>query len=142
MFPKGESLESEVTVGAIWIQDDLIASTSFEILKDPEAYTREKLKLSEDVESIFVKDESAFTSVMDSINSFKKFLVESIDRDLFSGSESETNPTSLSPRAYQTFKLIRRSENILSSGSKIALNDVLNGSISILSKLRAHRYPR
>ncbi len=135
MFPKGESLESEVTVGAIWIQDDLIASTSFEILKDPEVYTREKLKASEDVEPIFVKDENAYTRVMDSISSYKKFLVESIDKDLFSGSESDANPTSLSPRSYQTFKLIRRSENILSSGSKIALNDVLNSSISILSKL-------
>ena len=29
MFPKGESIESEVSVGAIWIHDDLIASFSF-----------------------------------------------------------------------------------------------------------------
>ena len=31
MFPKGEALESEVNVGSIWIQEDLIASTTFEI---------------------------------------------------------------------------------------------------------------
>ena len=42
MFPKGESLESEITVGSIWIHDDLIASTTFEILKDPKIYEAEK----------------------------------------------------------------------------------------------------
>jgi hypothetical protein len=43
MFPKGESLESEIAVNSIWIEDDLIASMSFEILKDPLEYEREKL---------------------------------------------------------------------------------------------------
>ncbi|MEW6654835.1 MAG: hypothetical protein AB1394_15385, partial [Bacteroidota bacterium] len=38
LFPKGESLESEITVGSIWIHEDLIAATTFEILKDPKVY--------------------------------------------------------------------------------------------------------
>lgn len=33
MFPKGESIESEVTEGAIWTNDDLIAPFSFPIIK-------------------------------------------------------------------------------------------------------------
>ena len=35
MFPRGESIDSEVQVNSIWIKDDLIASQTFEILKDP-----------------------------------------------------------------------------------------------------------
>jgi hypothetical protein len=33
MFPKGESIESDVSVGSIWIHDDLIAPFSFPIIK-------------------------------------------------------------------------------------------------------------
>ena len=41
MFPKGESIESDVSVGSIWIHDDLIASFSFPVYKDPEVYKKE-----------------------------------------------------------------------------------------------------
>ena len=41
MFPKGESIESEVTVGSIWIHDDLIAPFSFPVLKDQKTYQNE-----------------------------------------------------------------------------------------------------
>jgi hypothetical protein len=55
MFPRGESIESEVTVGSIWIQDDLIASMPFEILKDPEAYRIEKTSSGTKSQSGFLK---------------------------------------------------------------------------------------
>jgi hypothetical protein len=42
MFPKGESLDSEVAIGSIWTKPDLIASKSFEILKDPKVYEAQK----------------------------------------------------------------------------------------------------
>ncbi len=38
MFPKGETLDSEVNVGSVWIKEDLIASIPFEILKDSKIY--------------------------------------------------------------------------------------------------------
>ncbi|MEJ2617759.1 MAG: hypothetical protein P8Z35_22580 [Ignavibacteriaceae bacterium] len=41
MFPKGESIESEVSVGSIWMNDDLIAPFSFPVYKDPEVYKAE-----------------------------------------------------------------------------------------------------
>ncbi len=53
MFPRGESLESDVAVGSIWIQDDLIATMPFEILKDPETYRIEKLRAAESVFQVF-----------------------------------------------------------------------------------------
>ncbi len=41
LFPKGESIESEVTLGSIWIKPDLIASKSFEISKYENQYKSE-----------------------------------------------------------------------------------------------------
>ena len=49
MFPRGESIESDVAVGSIWIQDDLIATMPFEILKDPETYKKERLQAEDRV---------------------------------------------------------------------------------------------
>ena len=34
MFPRGQSIELEVSVGSIWIHDDLISPFSFPVLKD------------------------------------------------------------------------------------------------------------
>ena len=50
-------LESDVAVGSIWIQDDLIASMPFEILKDPETYRIEKLRAAESVYQVFEIDQ-------------------------------------------------------------------------------------
>ena len=55
MFPRGESLDSEVAVGTIWTKPDLIATTSFEILKDPKVYEAEKRKAAQKVYPIFIQ---------------------------------------------------------------------------------------
>ena len=41
MFPKGESIEFEVSEGSIWLYDDLIAPFSFPIMKSEEVYRKE-----------------------------------------------------------------------------------------------------
>ena len=41
MFPKGESIEFEVSEGSIWLYDDLIAPFSFPIKKSEEVYRAE-----------------------------------------------------------------------------------------------------
>ncbi len=53
MFPKGESIESEVTEGAIWTNDDLIAPFSFPIIKENQEYQSE-LKRAQNSKSFFV----------------------------------------------------------------------------------------
>ena len=40
MFPKGESIESEVTEGTVWLNDELIAEFSFPIIKSEEIYQK------------------------------------------------------------------------------------------------------
>ena len=82
MFPRGESIESDVTVGSIWIQDDLIASMPFEILKDPETYRIEKLQAAEKVNPVFEIDNTVKKSVIDSIQSFNSFLQNKLDEQL------------------------------------------------------------
>ena len=70
MFPRGESIESEVNVGSIWIQNDLIASTTFEILKNPADYEKEKQQAAQKVQPIFIRDNTISLSDLDSIKTY------------------------------------------------------------------------
>lgn len=72
LFPKGESLESEVTVGSIWIQDDLIAVFSFPIIKQPLIYKEELDKAKNSVYPVFISDESSLKDSFDSLDQLKK----------------------------------------------------------------------
>ena len=69
MFPKGESIESEVSVGSIWINDDLIAPFSFPVYKDPDVYKAELKAAEESVYPVFKKDENNTQSIFDSLKS-------------------------------------------------------------------------
>jgi len=79
MFPQGESLESEVTVGSIWLQEDLIASTSFPIYKNPDVYKLEKKNAAEKVYPIFVYKGNLAVQIKDSLNSFSDSFIKMID---------------------------------------------------------------
>ncbi len=85
MFPHGESLDSEVNVGSIWTKPDLIATTSFEILKDPAVYEAEKKRAAEKVFPVFVKDKNAaekcvknFENFFDSLRSIAAVVGDSV----------------------------------------------------------------
>lgn len=70
MFPKGEALDFEVTVGSVWLQEDLIASFPFPLLKDKEIYENEKELATSKIHKIFQKDTSLSSSTKDSLRSF------------------------------------------------------------------------
>ncbi len=76
LFPKGESLESEVTIGSIWIQDDLIAEFSFPIIKQPRIYQEELEKAKNSVYPVFVSDDSEVKNNFDSLDQLKKQMKE------------------------------------------------------------------
>ena len=76
LFPKGESLESEVTVGSIWIQDDLIAMFSFPIIKQPQIYKQELEKAKNSVYPVFVSDDTQVKDNFDSLNQLEKKMRE------------------------------------------------------------------
>ncbi|MCX6151511.1 MAG: HDIG domain-containing protein [Ignavibacteriales bacterium] len=115
MFPKGVSIESEVTVGSIWIQEDLIATTSFPIYKDPEVYALEKRKAGEKVFPIFIKNENIFIQSIDSLHSYNTYLITQIENE---SDESENNNTFISPASFKALKNFYKFENKRSKGNK------------------------
>ena len=56
MFPKGESIESEVMEGTVWLNDDLIAEISFPIIKSEEIYQSELRAAEKKVYPVFISN--------------------------------------------------------------------------------------
>lgn len=133
MFPKGESLDSEVTVGSVWIKEDLIASTTFEILKDPEVYQAEMRAASAKVHRIFLHQQDIPELMADSIESYSAFLKRTIDADISNSGSNYIGQTFLSPGSYQVFLNIRKMENSLSSEYDVTLTDIVRVSRNFLS---------
>ena len=119
MFPKGESIESDVSVGSIWIQDDLIASTTFEILKDPEVYAREKKQASDNVHMIFQKNKEQSQTVNDTLKNYNKRFLNILDQAILSGNGDQGNTTILNehrPMKYtsiSTWNCLKNVRNLL-----------------------------
>lgn len=103
MFPKGETIDSEVQINSIWIKDDLIASKTFEILKDPMQFNAEKRNASQKIYPIFVKDETVVKEVIEEYDKLFTKLIEGIkqakvDSLILSSPEN----LGLSAQSYQT----------------------------------------
>lgn len=109
MFPKGESIESDVTVGSIWIQNDLIASKTFEIKKDPDLYKKEVAIAESEVHQIFILKKDASSQSLDSIKNYNKILLKNLDDAAVSQGEIK-NATFLSDAAFGEFLKLRKSE--------------------------------
>ncbi|MCF8240414.1 MAG: HDIG domain-containing protein [Melioribacteraceae bacterium] len=140
MFPKGESLESEVTVGSIWIEDDLIASNTFPVLKDPELYKRELQEAKKSVFPIFVKNESIPELMRDSLTKFTENFINLLNEDIFNESVNNYSKTNLSNSAYQTFLNLRRSNNTLSTHNRKNFNDIKNFAQELLNRIYRQGY--
>ena len=113
MFPKGESIESELTEGAIWLNDDLIASFSFPIIKSEENYQAELLVAVESVYPIFVDNKEVVAKSIDSLKNYNDYLVGLLDKAISNESDESFNPTFLSDAAFTKFKSIRMKERNL-----------------------------
>lgn len=119
LFPKGESIEFEVTEGTIWIHEDLIAPFSFAILKDPNIYRSELNTASQSVYPIYVNDQGIVSRIKDSIKSYSDYLVRMIDQRVMG--DSTDNPTFLSSDAFQKLKEMRISERGLLQQRELSL---------------------
>ncbi len=133
MFPKGESIESEVTVGSVWIQDDLIASTTFEILKSSDLYEKEKMQAAQRVQPIFLRDNS-ITSV--SFDSLKKYNVI-IQRILSSRQTSEevSNKTFLSDNSFNVLLQFKKRATSFKDVKTFSLTEVLRLARDLLDRI-------
>ena len=121
MFPKGESIESDVPVGSIWIHDDLIASFSFPVFKDPTTYKKEIKEASERVFPVFVKENNSIGKVNDSLESYSTFLRNTLQK--YSTDASGNNPTFLSDTSFVELLNLSKHENLPARKSRYSLNE-------------------
>src|ERR1039457_2519962 len=136
MFPKGESIESDVSVGSIWIHDDLIASFSFPVYKDPDVYKNELKQAAAAVYPIFTKRDNLLHIVSDSMKSYNTFFLNLLDRsasDTSINNQTFLNNSSFEEltnlRAFEKRGIFGNKENLKQffSDAQKVLNDVYSG---------------
>ncbi len=131
MFPKGESIEYEVTEGTIWINDDLIAPFSFPIIKDNLVYQSELKAAESSVYQVFLKNPS---SGADSLSEYASYLLTVIDENLQKEDGSIVNPTFLSSSSFNRLLNIRKTQrNMLGGGA--GLREIFTAVSSAVDKI-------
>lgn len=113
MFPKGESIEFEVSEGAIWLFDDLIAPFSFPVKKAENIYLAELNKARKGVYPVFLYKPEIKKLSTDSLKSYSSILVKTIDFFIDSDSIPSLNPTFLSSSSFNKFLNLRIQERNL-----------------------------
>ncbi len=131
MFPKGESLESKVTVGSIWIENDLISSLTFPVLKDQDLYEDEIQKAEKAVNNIFIKDEEISGKSVDELKTFNKRLNELLDETVIPGNNARADLEQiLSPETVERFIQMKRDKD----KNRIFVQ-ILNYSVELLQEI-------
>ena len=131
MFPKGESIEYEVTEGTIWIHDDLIAPFSFPIIKDKSVYQAELKAAEGSVFQVFLKNPSTGA---DSLIEYSSYLLTVIDENLQREDGSIVNPTFLSSASFNRLLNIRKTQrNMLRGGA--GLREIFTAVSSAVDKI-------
>ncbi len=122
LFPHGESLDANVSVGSIWTKEDLIAPMSFEILKDKSQYEKEKALVASKVYPVFIVDDSVSVK---SLNSFANYW-NLLNRALRIYKDSLVLPPNLSISVNDFRKLIdlKKSQTLLSKSATLKLKDI------------------
>jgi cyclic-di-AMP phosphodiesterase PgpH len=122
LFPKGESIESEVTVGSVWIHDDLIASTTFEILKDSKVLDKERNQAADTVFPVFLRDTSITGIMIDSLRRYNIILNKNLNQ--------ENNNTFLSNESFRVFVQAKKQGN-----NKLLLSSLFKFSETTLKEI-------
>lgn len=132
MFPKGESIEFEVSEGAIWLYDDLIAPFSFPVKKAENIYQAELNQARVGVYPVFQnKSENKLVSI-DSLRSYSSLLIRTIDYYIDSDSVPAVNPTFLSTSSFSKFLNLRIQERNLINTRIPGLNDLSKSIEAVL----------
>lgn len=133
MFPRGESIESEVSIGSVWIQNDLIADFSFPIIKNKDVYKNEIQAAAESVYPVFKFNENILSNSIDSLEKYHQFLIEIIDKDILVPNNEQLNPTFFSDNVYKSLVNIRLQEKSFSRNIKIKLPDIFNITLNTIN---------
>ncbi|TSA25817.1 MAG: HDIG domain-containing protein [Ignavibacteriales bacterium] len=131
MFPRGESIESEVTVGSVWVHEDIISSITFEILKDPKTYEREKIQVARAILPIFLRDISLEKLYLDSLKDSNLFLTKVLSKN----NNAQNSTKLLSDGSYSTlYKFTHKQKPF--TGSRISsITQVFSNASQILNKI-------
>lgn len=135
MFPKGESIESEVTEGTVWLNDDLIAEISFPIIKSEEIYQSELRAAENKVYPVFVSNSGMITKSIDSLRNYSNFLVEVLDYSANNDSIEIINSTFLSTSSFKIFQSIRLKERNLIKSGVYKLRNLFSAAGFVLNKV-------
>ena len=128
MFPKGESIESEVTEGAIWTNDDLIAPFSFPIMKENQTFKEEVTEAEKSVFPVFNKIE---VQSRDSIKAMAAYIIRVIDENLEKPSDSYLNPTFLNSKAFIQFLTLSKLKKDSKRGRDKLLDNLFSSAGNI-----------
>jgi putative nucleotidyltransferase with HDIG domain len=123
MFPRGQSIESEVSAGSVWIHDDLISPFSFPVLKDPDTYNEQLKNSAESVYPVFLLKNNVSGLVIDSLNSYNSYLISIFDSVSNKDSIQDFNPTFLSSASFNVLKNLRKPARDNHSGKVTNLNN-------------------
>ena len=135
MFPDGQALEFDVSVGSIWIRDDLIATRTFEILKDKQVYEQEVRNATASVYPIYVLDDTQHETVLDSLESYNEYLLETIDSEVFYNNADNENNVFLSKEAFTELKKLRLQESNISSKKSASLNNIFRATKYLIDRI-------
>ncbi|PJA97906.1 MAG: hydrolase [Ignavibacteriales bacterium CG_4_9_14_3_um_filter_30_11] len=134
MFPKGESIESEVSVGSIWTQNDLIANLSFPVKKDVSLYNNEINMMETRVYPVYIENKNAVQQVVQSLQDYNKWITSSIDSSLEKDS-NYVNHSFLTSTSFKIFREIRIQEKNRTGISANSLRQLFNISQTLLTDL-------
>ena len=135
MFPRGESIESEVTVGSIWTNDDLIASMTFEVPENPEVYKRKVQQAAESVPPVFVVHKEVLKNSIDSLRKYKSQLTKILDSVIVN--KSSINPTDFSNKSFEEFKQLRLSKKLITVKVSRSLDDAFAMAEEVIRRVLA-----
>jgi putative nucleotidyltransferase with HDIG domain len=116
MFPKGESIEFEVSEGSIWLNDDLIAPFSFPIKKSEEVYRAELKAAKNSVYPVFLYENTNKQASVETLRNYNTYLLRILDESIDNDSSIAPNQTFLSASSFLYLKNLRmRQRNLIKS---------------------------
>ena len=134
MFPKGESIEFEVSEGSVWLYDDLIAPFSFPIKKSDEVYRREVDAAKRSVYPVFLDESTNKQKSVETLKNYNTYLTKVLDESIETESAAVKNPTFLSTPSFLSLQSLRiRERNLIKSGQP--LKNFFNAAADALSSV-------
>lgn len=134
MFPAEIALNTEVSIGAVWIQDDLIAEGDFPVLKDAAVYRRELEQARKSIYPVFTRDDKVPAETRDTLRRFFGTLLPALDSILLTGAETRLNTTFFSDAAFNYLLRVRENEN-KRRRRNVSTVDIVNQAVQLSAEI-------